>query len=483
MNNGTRRKKMIQFYNTMTKQVEEFTSVEAGVAKIYSCGPTVYNRAHIGNLRGFCFSDLLRRYLKFRGYQVVQVMNITDVDDKTIRDSKARNLSLRDFTEEYTRYFFEDIGLLNIERVEHYPRATEHIPEMISLIDKLNKQNLAYIKDGSVYFPIGNFEGYGRLSGHNPSLEHYETRIETDEYDKEDVRDFVLWKAWKEGEPYWETSYGKGRPGWHIECSAMSMKYLGHHFDIHTGGVDLIFPHHENEIAQSEGATGEPFVSFWLHNEFLLMGSDKMSKSLGNIIYLKDLLDLGFDPLTIRYFLISVHYRKMIKYSLESLEAARASVLRLRDFQKRLDAHEEKLMGTSSMPEAEWSLMLEGWRNQFETAMDNDLNISQGLAVIFEALKETNSLLDRGRLARDQVKLMSAFMADLDSVLGLNLSSREKILPEEIQSMIMDREKARKERNWALADQIRDALITRGITLEDTSQGTRWKATTPSGRR
>ncbi|MFC1853091.1 cysteine--tRNA ligase, partial [candidate division CSSED10-310 bacterium] len=385
---------MIYFYNTLTRKKEKFTPQEPNKVRIYSCGPTVYNRAHIGNLRGFCFADVLRRYLKFKGYKVTHVMNLTDVDDKTIRDSRAEGISLQQFTDRYIELFYQDIDLLNLERVEFYPRATAHIPEMVDLVQNLLSKDLAYQKDGSIYFRIAHFKNYGRLSGHELDQQHVFQTIESDEYDKDDVRDFVLWKGYKEGEPFWETPFGKGRPGWHLECSAMSMKYLGNHFDIHTGGVDLIFPHHENEIAQSEGSTAEPFVDYWLHNEFLLMDTDKMSKSLGNILTLPDLLELGFDPLAIRYFLISVHYRKIIRYNEESLTAAHASLTRLRDFYRRLqECPSAPDTGSDDIPQK-----IQDWLNIFESALDDDLNISPALAVLFEMVKEINALLDQKML-------------------------------------------------------------------------------------
>ncbi|RMF88331.1 MAG: cysteine--tRNA ligase, partial [Nitrospinota bacterium] len=317
---------MLKFYNSLTRRKEEFHPIEPGRVRMYTCGPTVYDYAHIGNFRAYIFEDILRRYLKYKGYQVTQVMNITDVDDKTIRESRRRGMSLKEFTSFYVQAFFEDLETLNIERAEYYPAATEHIDQMVALIKRLIENGHTYEVDGSIYFRISTFPAYGRLAGLDAvQLQGGASgRVDADEYGKEDVRDFVLWKAWREedGDVFWETELGKGRPGWHIECSAMSMHYLGEHFDIHTGGIDNLFPHHENEIAQSEAATKKPFVNYWLHCQHLLVNNAKMSKSLGNFYTLRDLLERGYKPKAIRYALLSTHYRQQHNFTFEGLAAA-----------------------------------------------------------------------------------------------------------------------------------------------------------------
>jgi cysteinyl-tRNA synthetase len=323
---------MLKLHNTLTNADEEFHPLEEGVVRFYTCGPTVYDYAHIGNFRTFVFQDLLRRYLEHRNYRVIHVMNITDVDDKTIHNARAQGMTLRDYTAKYTEAFLADCKTLRIEMPGLMPRATDHIPEMVALIQKLEEKGYTYRKDGSIYFSIAHFPGYGRLSKADFSGAQAGARVDTDKYDKENARDFVLWKAKKEGEDFWETDIGPGRPGWHIECSAMSMKYLGETFDIHCGGVDLIFPHHENEIAQSESATGKPFVRYWVHPEFLIVEGEKMSKSKDNFFRLKDLLDQGHSPEAIRYLLLSVHYRKQLNFTMDGLRQAQSSIQRLEDF-------------------------------------------------------------------------------------------------------------------------------------------------------
>ncbi|HEC80710.1 MAG TPA: cysteine--tRNA ligase, partial [Firmicutes bacterium] len=328
----------MRFYNTLIKSVEEFSPLEGDVVKMYTCGPTVYDYAHIGNFRTYVFEDILRRWLKFRGYKVIQVMNITDVDDKTIMGANEKGISLDEYTREYTNAFFEDIDTLRIERAEHYPRATEHINEMIALIEKLIEKGIAYVADDGIYYSIAKFPEYGKLSGFDVKSVKAGARVAKDEYDKEDVRDFALWKFRRPDEPFWSAPFGDGRPGWHIECSAMSMKYLGETFDIHIGGVDNIFPHHENEIAQSEGATGKKFVRYWLHSEHLIVEGRKMSKSLGNFYTLRDLLSMGYNPIAIRYLLLSTHYRKQLNFTFDGLKGAYSTVMRLWDTIGRLES-------------------------------------------------------------------------------------------------------------------------------------------------
>ncbi len=327
---------MLQFYNTLSKRKESFEPLEPGRVTLYSCGPTVYNFAHVGNLRAFLFVDLLKRYLKYKGFDVLHVMNITDVDDKIIRDSAAAGEDIGIFTQRYEKAFFEDLESLNIEKASHYPRATEHIPEMLDLIGRLEKQGRCYESEGSVYYRLATFGGYGRLSGLQADGLKAGARVDSDEYEKDDVRDFVLWKANKGEAARWDSPWGCGRPGWHIECSAMSMKYLGETIDIHTGGEDLVFPHHENEIAQSEGASGKPFVRYWLHNRHLVVDGEKMSKSKGNFFTLRDLMEKGYDPIDIRYVYLTAHYRSVLDFSLKALDQAKATRRRLLEFKARM---------------------------------------------------------------------------------------------------------------------------------------------------
>ncbi len=466
----------IKFKNTMGGQIEEFQSLEPKTVRMYTCGPTVYDYAHIGNYRAYIFEDLLRRWLKYRGYQVTQVMNLTDVDDKTIRGSREQRIPLNEYTAKYKRAFFEDIDALGIERAEHYPAATEHIPEMVTLVKRLLDKDIAYRgADGCIYYSIDKFPNYGKLSGKRIDKNISGARIAHDEYEKDQTADFALWKAWTEndGEVFWETELGKGRPGWHIECSAMSMKYLGESFDIHTGGEDNIFPHHENEIAQSEAATGKPFARYWLHNAHLIVEGKKMSKSLGNFYTLRQLIDMGHDPLTIRYVLIATHYRQQLNFTFEGLSAAKASLDRLFEFRDMLgtladdDAHE----GASQA--------LNNARDQFESAMDDDLNISGALGSVFELVKITNKLRDDGKLSATDAKPMLEFLKDFHAVTGLLPEKTEKTLSPityegreiTIEEALEIRSKARAQKDWATADAIRDALAEKGLEVRDTPDG------------
>ncbi|NQT81429.1 cysteine--tRNA ligase, partial [bacterium] len=363
----------LTFHNTMARRKEEFVPLEEGEVRMYTCGPTVYDNAHIGNFRSYIFEDILRRYLKYRGYRVIQVMNLTDVDDKTIRDSRKGGISLAEHTEKYIRAFFEDIDTLHIERAEFYPRATEHVAEMIEIVSGLLEKDYAYKgEDGSIYYRIDKFEDYGKLAHISPDLLRPGVTVNTDEYDKESVGDFALWKAWDEedGDVFWESPFGKGRPGWHIECSAMSMKYLGETFDIHTGGVDNIFPHHDNEIAQSEAYTGKQFVRYWLHAAHLIVEGRKMSKSLGNFYTLRDLLGKGYTGRQIRYLLMSCHYRQQLNFTFEGLESAKNGLQRIDDFLAKLDDAD------SSEGAGDVAERIEMARQSFTSALDDDLNIS-----------------------------------------------------------------------------------------------------------
>jgi len=460
---------MIKFFNTFTRKKEEFIPIEDKIVKMYTCGPTVYDLAHIGNFRAYVFEDLLHRYLEFRGYKVIRVMNITDVDDKTIRGAKENGVSLREYTDKYIKIFIEDMETLRLKKPDFMPRATEHIKEMVELIKKLLEKGYAYYKEGSIYFSISKFPSYGKLSGIDKSKIKIGARVDVDEYEKEDLRDFVLWKKWKEEEGvYWETEIGKGRPGWHIECSAMSMKYLGETFDIHTGGVDNIFPHHENEIAQSEAATGKKFVNYWLHCAHLLVNGEKMSKSKGNFYTLRDLLKKGYNPIGIRYLLLSTHYRDPLNFTENSLKQAENTVKNYNDFYKGLNICAAEIYNEKIKSEIEKA------RNSFIESLDDDLNISGALSGVFNLIKKVNIFFSKGEMGRKNVFEVKEFLEDIDNVLCI-LEKKEENLPEEILNLIKEREKARKEKDFKKADLIREKLKEKGIILEDTPYGTRWK--------
>ena len=456
------------FYNTLTKKKEKFVPIEENTVKLYTCGPTVYDFAHIGNFRAYVFEDLLHRYLEFRGYKVIRVMNITDVDDKTIAGAKREGIPLRDYTDRYIEAFMEDMETLRLKIPDYLPRATDHIPEMVELIKKLLEKGYAYRKNGSIYFSISKFPEYGKLSGLDLKQIKPGARVETDEYTKEDVRDFVLWKEAKEGEVYWETEIGKGRPGWHIECSAMSMKYLGETFDIHTGGVDNIFPHHENEIAQSEAATGKKFVNYWLHCAHLLVNNEKMSKSKGNFYTLRDLLDKGYDPVGIRYLLLTTHYRDPLNFTENSLKQAENTVKNYNEFYRKLNFIK------TPYENEELNKKIEEAKKSFIENLDDDLNISPAIASIFELIKEVNIAITKREIGVENVKKIKGFIKEVDNVLGI-LKVEEEQLPEEYMKLIEEREKARKEKNYKKADEIREFLKNKGIILEDTPYGTIWK--------
>jgi cysteinyl-tRNA synthetase len=461
---------MLRLYNTLTRSKEDFEPVHAGEVRIYTCGPTVYNYAHIGNFRAFVFEDILRRYLIYKGYRVVQVMNLTDVDDRTIRGARQANVSLHEHVDFYKKAFFEDLDTLNIQRAEYYPAATDHIPEMVALIKRLLERGCAYRAGDSIYFKVDAFPEYGKLA----HLEERQLqagasgRVDADDYEKEDVRDFALWKGWTEadGDIYWETELGKGRPGWHIECSAMAMKYLGTPLDIHAGGVDLIFPHHENEIAQSEGATGQAFVRRWLHCQHLLVDNQKMSKSLGNFHTLRDLLERGYKAKALRYNLLSTHYRQAQNFTLEGLTAADAAVQRLQDFMANLQMAD----GTDTPVEE----LIAAARQRFEEGMDDDMNISFGLAAIFDFVREVNRLLADGKLSRANAQAVKTAMRGFDRVLGL-LHAEESGVDAEAERLLQERERARKRRDFATADQLRAQIAALGYVVEDTPRGPRVK--------
>ena len=461
----------IRFFNTLNRQKEAFTPIRPGEVGMYTCGPTVYGYAHIGNFRAFLFEDLLKRWLKHRGFKVLHVMNLTDVDDKTIRGSQKQGISLKHFTEYYAKAFFEDASTLNIEPADHYPRATEHITEMVALIKKLLDKGYAYRgEDGSIYYAIKKFKAYGRLSKIRVGELKTGARVKVDEYAKEEAQDFALWKAWapEDGEVFWETELGKGRPGWHIECSAMSMKYLGENFDIHCGGVDNIFPHHENEIAQSEAATGKHFANYWLHNEHLLVEGKRMAKRYGNYYTLRDLIGKNCDPRAIRFLLLSTHYRQQINFTFEALEAAKSAVERIENLLRRLN----DVSGTSTLGKIEQ--LIEKVQSQFGDAMDDDLNTNVALASLFDFVREVNNLIDTNMLTIAEAKQAQKFLASLTKVFGILGEVEEETLPQEAQELIAKREEARKAKDWKKADELRQRLRAIGFVIEDTTQGVRW---------
>jgi cysteinyl-tRNA synthetase len=463
----------ICFFNTLTRRKETFVPMEEGKVGLYTCGPTVYDYAHIGNFRAFLFEDLLKRWLEYRGFKVMHVMNLTDVDDKTIRGSQKQGIPLGQYTEHYANAFFEDIKALNIKLADHYPKATGHIPEMVALVKTLIQKGYAYkSQDGSIYYAISKFRNYGKLSNIKVAELQAGARVKTDEYTKEEAQDFALWKAWtpEDGDVFWETELGKGRPGWHIECSAMSMRYLGETFDIHCGGIDNMFPHHENEIAQSEGATGKKFVNYWLHNEHLLVEGRKMAKKLGNFYTLRDLLGKGYDPIAIRYLLLSTHYRSQFNFTFEALDAAGAAVERLRNFVRRLQDAEGEGSG------GKVAELLRGVQLGFGGAMDDDLNASVALGALFDFVREVNALLDAGVVSRNEADEVGAVMKRFDGVLGVvGEVEQEDALPKEAKQLIEKREEARKAKDWATADALRARLSEMGVVVEDTAQGVRWR--------
>ena len=463
----------LNLFNTLTRRKEGFIPIEEGKVKLYTCGPTVYNYAHIGNFRAFLFEDLLKRWLKHCDLEVTHVMNITDVDDKTIKGSQKQGIPLQQCTAHYVEAFFEDIKVLNIELADFYPRATEHIPEMTALIKKLLGKGYAYrSEDGSIYFAINKFPDYGKLSHINIRELKSGARVRQDEYAKEEAQDFALWKAWsaEDRDAFWETEIGKGRPGWHVECSAMSMRYLGETFDIHCGGVDNIFPHHENEIAQSESATGKPFANYWLHNEHLLVEGKRMAKRFGNYYTLRDLLVKGYAPEAIRFLLLSTHYRQQFNFTFEGLEAAKSAVERLRNLVRRL--REANGVGSDSNVVD----LVSQVEVDFESAMNDDLNIGVALAALFDFVRDINALLDADRIKRQEAETVEKLITSIDDVLGvIGPITTEETLPKEAEELIREREEARKTKNWKKADEIRLQLKASGIVVEDTNAGVRWR--------
>lgn len=469
---------MLKLYNTLTRDIETFKPIETGLVKMYTCGPTVYDFAHIGNLRAYVFVDLLRRYLEYEGYNVDHIMNLTDVDDKTIKKSREQRQDLGEFTEFYIKAFLDDIKSLNIQMPDKLPKATDHIKEMVELIKNLMEKGYAYkADDGSVYFNISAFKKYGKLAQiekQNLKKNAGERLNLSDEYDKEDANDFVLWKSWTEndGDVYWDTEIGKGRPGWHVECSAMSMKYLGDSFDIHTGGVDLIFPHHTNEIAQTEAITGKTFVNYWLHNNYLLVEGKKMSKSEGNFYTLRDIVEKGINPLLVRFILLRTHYRKVLDFSFDDFEEVKSINLRLLNF--LLDLKEIETTEENSLDIDE---KIEKSREDFVAAMDDDLNISSALAALFWLVGEVNSQIKNLNLY--QAKKIIDYVFEIDQILGFitpvynNYQKKlsDMLNDSEIKDMLDERQQARENKNFEDADKIREKLQEKGLTVKDSAKG------------
>ena len=454
----------IKFHNTLSRQKEEFTSLTPGEVKIYTCGPTVYNYAHIGNYRTFIFEDLLRRYLQFRGYKVVQVQNLTDVDDKTIRASQEQGVPLNTYTQKYKDAFFADLRTLNIEPAEYYPAATDTIPEMIDLTNVLLAKGLAYqSEDKSIYFSIDKFPGYGKLAHLDRAGMKHGARVAHDEYEKENLADFALWKAWdeKDGAVFWESPWGRGRPGWHLECSAMSMKLLGETFDIHTGGVDNIFPHHEDEIAQSEGATGKLPANYWMHCAHLVVEGKKMAKSAGNFFTLRDLLDRDYSGRALRYVLLGAHYRQSLNFSFDSLHAAQAALERLDDFSQKL-RQAEPAVGEGALPS--WA---QEAQEKFIASLDDDLNIAGALAAVFDLVYAGNKAMGDSKI---DLKGVRALWQSWDKVLGF-LNWPEEKPGEAVQTLVQARQSAREAKNWAEADRCRSEILALGWLVKDTPQG------------
>ena len=462
----------LSLFNTLSLKVEPFTPADGRTVRMYSCGPTVYNYAHIGNLRTFTFNDTLRRWLRYRGFVLNHVMNITDVEDKIIRKSMELGIPMGEYTLKYEKYFLEDMTTMRLEKPEQIVRATEHIHEMVGLIETLQNKGFTYDSDGSVYFRIGKFAEYGKLSHHDFSGIQTGARVDNDEYEKDNARDFVLWKARKGEEPYWDAPFGAGRPGWHIECSAMAMKYLGDTLDIHTGGIDLAFPHHENEIAQSECSTGKPFARFWIHCEHLHVDMQKMSKSIGNIFTLRELMEMGHTPEALRFLLMSVPYRKKLNFTLDSLNGAQSSIDRLRNYKLRLETARLQ-EGTGEEISKLCNMALE----KFEASMDDDLNTAEALAAIFEFVRETNSLLDEDRFLEGNraasLQLLDRFDSIFDVLKPTQVEGSLDVVA--IEALIAERTSAKKGKQFARSDEIRNQLLEADIILEDTKDGVRWK--------
>ncbi len=460
----------VQLLDTLSGSLRALEPMEPSHVRVYSCGPTVYGPAHVGNFRSFLFADLLVRHLRWRGLRVTWVMNLTDVDDKIIRGAAAEGIGIDALAERWIARFLEDARTLRMTRPDVVPRATEHIPEMVALLERLLAAGHAYrTDDGSVFFRIASWPAYGRLARLDPDQLRGGERVAADEYSKDDVRDFVLWKGPKDGEPSWETAIGPGRPGWHLECSAMSMRYLGESFDIHTGGVDLVFPHHEDEIAQSEAATGQPFVRTWLHCAHLQMGGRKMAKSEGNIARVADLIAAGTSPRALRYALLAAHYRTGLNFSDDSLAAASAAVERLDAVAAALEAYAADGPDDPALPG-----VLARAREAFGAALDDDLAISPALAAVFDLVRDLNRRVAERALSTADAGVALAALRDLDVVLGL-LPDPVDALPADLVALLEARAAARASRDWAAADRLRDDLAGAGVLVEDSRDGQRWR--------
>jgi cysteinyl-tRNA synthetase len=460
----------IRLHDTLSGSLRPLEPLEPGHVRVYSCGPTVYGPAHVGNFRSFLFADLLVRHLRWRGLRVTWVMNLTDVDDKIIRGASAEGIGIDELAERWIARFLEDAHTLRMTRPDVMPRATEHIPEMVALLERLLSAGHAYrTDDGSIFFRIASWPAYGRLARLDPDQLRIGERVVADEYGKDDVRDFVLWKGSREGEPRWETGVGPGRPGWHLECSAMSMRYLGESFDVHTGGVDLVFPHHEDEIAQSEAATGREFVRTWLHCAHLQMGGRKMAKSEGNIARVADLLAAGTSPRALRYALLAAHYRTGLSFGDDSVVAATAAVERLDALVAALEAYDWDGPDDAALPG-----VLAAARLAFGSALDDDLAISPALGAVFDLVRDLNRRIAERSLSTSDAARALAALRDLDSVLGL-LPDPADALPAELAALLEARAAARTARDWAASDRLRDELAAAGIVVEDTRDGQRWR--------
>jgi len=467
----------LRVFNTLTKRKEEFAPREKGKVRMYVCGPTVYDYIHIGNARSFVAFDVIRRYLEYKGYKVTYVSNLTDVDDKTIKRAKEMRISLQQLGEKYSNAYFNDLTKLRIKKPDINPRATQHIEEIINLIQTLTGKGYAYVVDGNVYYDISKFEEYGKLSGNKAEALEAGARIEVDPL-KRNPADFALWKRQKPGEPGWNSPWGKGRPGWHVECSVMSMKYLGETLDIHAGGKDLIFPHHENEIAQSEAATGKPFAKYWLHNEWLTVDGAKMSKSLGNFVTAHEAID-KYGSEVVRFFLASVHYRSPIDFNERSLKQARRNLEKLLSAMEKFDRLEERKRKRAGGEEL--LKQVENVRQRFEEAMDDDFNTALAFSALFSLTREINHYAEDHREIEAEVKKKIAGILKrlVEDVLGIGIERRKPEtdkLVENLMNLIIDMRRQMREReDWKTADEIRAKLLALGLILEDTPEGTQWK--------
>ena len=456
-----------QFYNSLTRKKENFQPIKSGKVMMYTCGPTVYDVAHIGNFRAFMFEDLLKRYLLLKGYEVTHIMNITDVDDKTIKKSVNENISIFEMTAKYTEIFYDDLKVLKILPADKYPRAMDHIQDMIKMIDQLIKNGNAYkTEEGSVFFSIDSYKNYGQLTNIDFSQQKQSDRILEDEYTKDKIQDFVLWKGWKkdDGEVFWESPWGKGRPGWHIECSAMSTKYLGNHFDIHCGGVDNLFPHHENELAQTKCATNEQFVNYWMHCEYLLINNGKMSKSLGNVFRISDLIQKGFTGEIFRFILLNTHYRNKLNFTLDKKYEALQAIRRVSELFDKLSSLSQNNKNYKSLPD-EYA--------EFESSLDNDLDTPSALGVLFDWIRKTNLKLDNNTLTMDEAMMGHNFIKKFNSIFDI-IPEKLKI-PKLVQNLANERQKARQSHEWDLSDELREQIKDLGWIVEDTKTGQKCK--------